>query len=163
MLFCPSAFNSQSHYFVSDNVPMKSAPRLIHVHCLILWYPVAFLLHKRFISRRSNELYWWMQQDLLPYIWCKGNQSMEDFFLKKRSFCLFNYQHSLYLFKKLTLELSPMWAVSNVQRTYGVISWVNATECRWQITWWRLLYLRMFFPWKANMPDERNEARILLT
>lgn len=105
MLFCPSAFNSQSHYFVSDNVPMKSAPRLIHVHCWILWYPVALLLHKRFISRRSNELYWWMQQDLLPCIWCKENQSMEDFFFKKRSFCLFNYQHSFYLFLKTNLTV----------------------------------------------------------
>lgn len=76
MLFCPSAFNSQSHYFLSDNVPMKSALRLICVHWSTHWCPVALLPHKSFISRSSNALYWWVQQDPPPYFWCKGNWSV---------------------------------------------------------------------------------------
>lgn len=101
-----AALSSQTHYPVSNDVPMKVLLDPFCIHFFTHWYPIALFLNKRSISRSLASAFIMHATESYSFCLCgRGNKS-KDALLFTDLFWFFNYCHSSLLLDGLSLHFS---------------------------------------------------------
>lgn len=101
-----AALSSQTHYPVSNDVPMKVLLDPFCIHFFTHWYSIALFLNKRSISRSLASAFIMHATESYSFCLCgRGNKS-KDALLFTDLFWFFNYCHSSLLLDGLSLHFS---------------------------------------------------------
>lgn len=101
-----AAFSSQSHYPLSNNVPMKVLLDPFCIHFSTLWYPIALLLNKGSISRSLASALMMNATESYSLCLCGWRNTSKDALLFTDLFWFFNCCHSSVPLDGLSLHFS---------------------------------------------------------